>query len=129
MLIGLLVKKIALLYVNVKMWRSRVMIMYVNVIKTVSTAYWLLSRSNKFTISGLLASISSKIAVIYMSPTMSRKQYRCCSELWPSANVSCDVHVSNDIHIVALSVLQWMVANAGCGIYAINDVQEPESLI
>ena len=43
MLIGLLVKKIALLYVNVKMVRSRVMIMYVNVIKTVSTAYWLLS--------------------------------------------------------------------------------------
>ena len=82
------------------------MIMYVNVIKTVSTAYWLLSRSNKFTISGLLASISSKIAVIYMSPTMSRKPYRCCSELWPSANVSCDVYVSNDIHIAALLVLQ-----------------------
>ena len=42
MLIGLLVKKIALVYVNVKMWRSRVMIMDVNVIKTVNTAYWLL---------------------------------------------------------------------------------------
>ena len=42
MLIGLLVKKIALVYVNVTMWRSHVIIMYVNVIKTVSTAYWLL---------------------------------------------------------------------------------------
>ena len=60
---------------------------------------------------------------------MSRKQYRCCSELWPSANVSCDVYVSNDIHIAASSVLQWVVANTGCCIYAFNDVQELGSLM